>query len=178
MLIGLIIIIATLFIDQLTKQLAYHLIAPTFTGTNTVVLKGIFELSYYENTGASFGWLGDFAYKNLLFFVITVLALIVFGYLFKSSDFKHKKIYSISVALFISGTLGNAIDRALFGFVIDFMHYPFLDFLSFVPGISNFVNNMADNFLSAAIVLFAIDLFFFESKRLKQQKDENNVTDN
>ena len=175
MLIGFIIIMGTLFVDQITKQLAYRLIAPTFSGTNTVVLKGIFELSYYENTGASFGWLGDFAYKNLLFFIITVLSLIVFGYLFKSSDFKNKKVYSISIALFISGTLGNAIDRALFGFVIDFMHYPFLDFLRFVPGISNFVNNMADNFLAAAIVLFAIDIFFLESKRLKQQNGEENA---
>lgn len=175
MLIGFIIIIATLFIDQLSKQLAYHLIAPTFTGANRVVLKGIFELSYYENTGASFGWLGDFAYKNLLFFIITVLSLLVFGYLFKSSDFKHKKVYSISIALFISGTLGNAIDRALYGFVIDFMHYPFLNFLNSLPGVSNFVNNMADNYLSAAIVLFGIDIFFLESKRLKQKKDEQDA---
>ncbi|BCR35983.1 signal peptidase II [Mariniplasma anaerobium] len=175
MIIGFIIIFATLFIDQLSKQLAYHLIAPTFSGTNTVLLKNVLELSYYENPGASLGILEGFAYKSLLFFVITVIALIIFGYLFKDSDFKHKKIYSISIALFISGTLGNAIDRALYGFVIDFLHYPFLDFLNNIPGISNFTNNMADNYLSAAIILFGIDLFFFESKRNKQKKDEQNA---
>lgn len=175
MIIGFIIIFATLFIDQLSKQLAYHLIAPTFSGSNTVILKGVLELSYYENPGASLGLLNDFAYKGLLFFIITVISLLIFGYLFKDSDFKHKKVYSISVALFISGTLGNAIDRALYGFVIDFLHYPFLDFLNNVPGISNFTNNMADNYLTAAIILFGIDLFFFESKRIKQKKDEQNA---
>ncbi len=172
MLIGFIIIIVTLFFDQLTKQLAYHLIAPTFSGSNTVVIPHILELSYYENTGASLGFLRDYAYKDVIFFIITILALVIFGYLFKDSDFKHKKVYSISIALFIAGTLGNAIDRAIYGFVIDFLHYPFLDFLDNIPNVSNFTNNLADNYLSLAIVLFAIDLFFFESKRLKDIKDD------
>lgn len=176
MLIGLIIIVVTLLLDQVTKQLAYQLIAPTFTGSNTVVIPKLLELSYYENPGASLGFLRDFAYKDIVFFLITVAALIIFGYLFKDSNFKHKKVYSISIALFISGTLGNAIDRAIYGFVIDFLHYPFLDFLDNIPGLSNFTNNLADNFLSAAIVLFAIDLFFFESKRLKNQKETQDAT--
>lgn len=174
MLIGLIIIISTLMIDQVTKQLAYHLIRPAFNGTNTVVIKGFLELSYYENTAASLGFLGDFVYKDIVFFIITIIALIVFGFLFKKSDFKHKKIYSIAVALFISGTLGNAIDRGIFGFVIDFLHYPFLGFLDSIGGLSNFVNNMADNYLTAAIILFGIDLFFFESKRNPKKKEVQN----
>jgi hypothetical protein len=37
---------------------------------------------------------------------------------------------------------------------------------------------MADNYLTAAIILFGIDLFFFESKRAKQKKDEQNAKDN
>ena len=139
------------------------------------MLKGLLELSYYENPGASLGMLGDFAYKNLLFFVITVFALVIFGYLFKSSDFKHKKLYSISIAFFISGTLGNAIDRAIYGFVIDFLHYPFLDILNKIPGLNNFTNNMADNFLVAGIIMFAIDLFFYEPKRTKHEKDAQNA---
>ncbi len=176
MLIGLIIIITTLLIDQVTKQLAYHLIAPTFTGSNTVVIPKLLELSYYENPGASLGFLRDYAYKDIVFFLITIMALVIFGYLFKDSNFKHKKVYSISIALFISGTLGNAIDRALYGFVIDFLHYPFLNFLDNIPGLSNFTNNLADNYLSAAIVLFAIDLFFFEAKRMRKQKEVQDAT--
>ncbi len=178
MLIGIVIILSTLILDQLTKQLAYHLIAPTFTGSNSVVIKGFLELSYYENTGASLGFLGDFIYKDILFFIITIVALVMFGYLFKSVDFKHKKLYSIAIVLFISGTLGNAIDRGMYGFVIDFLHYPFLDFLNNVGGLSNFTNNLADNYLSAAIVLFGIDLFFFESKRHKKIEDDQNAQNN
>lgn len=171
MLIGLIIIIVTLLLDQVTKQLAYRLIAPTFEGINDVVIPHVLELSYYENTGASLGMLSDFQYRELVFFLVTVAALVVFGYLFKDSDYKNKKVYTISIALFISGTLGNAIDRAIYGFVIDFLHYPFLDFLNDI-GLSNFTNNLADNFLSAAIVLFAIDIFFLEPKRHKKTESE------
>jgi signal peptidase II len=177
MLIGLIIIIVTLLLDQVTKQLAYRLIAPTFEGINDIIIPRVLELSYYENTGASLGLLSDFQYKDLLFFIITVLALVVFGYLFKDSDFKNKKVYSISIALFISGTLGNAIDRAIYGFVIDFLHYPFLDFLNDI-GLSNFTNNLADNFLSAAIVLFAIDIFFLEPKRHKKLESRTDGKEN
>jgi len=176
MLIGLIIIITTLLLDQVTKQLAYHLIAPTFEGTNQVIIPKILELSYYENTGASLGILSDFAYKDLLFFVITIIALVMFGYLYKDSDFKNKKVYSISIALFISGTLGNAIDRSIYGFVIDFLHYPFFDFLNSIPNVSNFTNNLADNYLTFAIILFAIDIFFIEPKRLKQKKEVTDAT--
>ncbi|AUD65158.1 hypothetical protein BK011_05485 [Tenericutes bacterium MZ-XQ] len=171
MLIGFIIIIVTLLLDQVTKQLAYRLIAPTFEGINDVVIPHVLELSYYENTGASLGMLSDFQYRELVFFLVTVAALVVFGYLFKDSDYKDKKVYTISIALFISGTLGNAIDRAIYGFVIDFLHYPFLDFLNDI-GLSNFTNNLADNFLSAAIVLFAIDIFFLEPKRHKKTESE------
>lgn len=164
MLIGLIIIILLLAVDQVTKYLAFTLIAPGFTGVNRVIIPYFLELSYFENPAASLGMLGDFIYKDLVFFAITIIALIIFGYLFTKVDFKKKKTYSIAVVLFIAGTLGNAVDRVIHGFVIDFLHYPFFDFLYRI-GLSNFSNNMADNFLTFGIVLFAIDLLFLENKR-------------
>jgi signal peptidase II len=171
MLISLIIIIVSLGIDQLTKYLARTMIA--LNAPNITVIPKLFELSYYKNTGMSFGLLEG---QQLIFMISTVIALGIFGYLFTSSNYKNKKIYSISVALFIAGTLGNAIDRSIFGYVIDFMHFPFLDGILNAIGLSNFYNNMADMYLSAAIVLFTLDLFIFEEKRKKEQKiHEENI---
>jgi len=171
MLISLIIIIFSLGIDQLTKYLARTMIA--LNAPNITVIPNLFELSYYKNTGMSFGLLEG---QQLIFMISTVIALGIFGYLFTSSNYKNKKIYSISVALFIAGTLGNAIDRSIFGYVIDFMHFPFLDGILNAIGLSNFYNNMADMYLSAAIVLFTLDLFIFEEKRKKEQKiHEENI---
>jgi hypothetical protein len=50
------------------------------------------------------------------------------------------------------------------------MHFPFLDGLLNAIGLSNFYNNWADMFLSAAIVLFSIDLFILDEKRKKEMK--------
>jgi signal peptidase II len=56
------------------------------------------------------------------------------------------------------------------------MHFPFLDGILNAVGLSNFYNNMADMYLSAAIVLFTLDLFIFEEKRKKEQKKhEENI---
>jgi signal peptidase II len=165
MLIGLIIIILSISFDQITKILARTMLP--LNGPGVVWIPGLFEVSYHQNPGMSFGALEG---QQLLFMAATLIALGVFGYLFKDSDFKHKKVYSLSIAFFIAGTLGNAIDRALYGYVIDFMHFPFLDGLLNAIGLSNFYNNWADMFLSAAIVLFSIDLFILDEKRKKEMK--------
>lgn len=165
MLISLIIIVALLFIDQITKYLASTMIA--LNAPNITLIPHLFELSYYRNTGMSFGLLAG---QQLVFMISTIVALGIFGYLFTSSNYKNKKVYSLSIALFIAGTLGNAIDRSLYGYVIDFMHFPFLDGFLNAVGLSNFYNNLADMYLSAAIVLFTLDLFIFDEKRKKERK--------
>lgn len=165
MLISLIIILVAIGVDQLTKYLASTMI--TLNSPNITVIPNLFELSYYRNTGMSFGLLEG---QQLIFMISTIIALGIFGYLFLSSNYKNKRVYSLSVALFIAGTLGNAIDRSLFGYVIDFMHFPFLDGFLNAVGLSNFYNNLADMYLSAAIVLFTLDLFIFEDKRKKETK--------
>lgn len=171
MLISLIIIVVLIGIDQLTKYLASTLI--TLNAPNITVIPNLFELSYYRNTGMSFGLLEG---QQLIFMISTIIALGIFGYLFLSSNYKNKRVYSISIALFIAGTLGNAIDRSLFGYVIDFMHFPFLDGFLEAVGLSNFYNNLADMYLSAAIVLFTLDLFIFDEKRKKEMKKHEEIT--
>jgi len=166
MVIGIIIIILSLIFDQITKQLAVFYLYQDGMVRKVVAIPKLLELTYVENPGASFGFGEGLMW---LFYVVTILALGIFIYLFKDVDFKHKRVYSISVSLFIAGALGNFIDRVLFGFVIDFMHFPFLVIL--FGNLGNFTNNWADMFLSLAIVLFTIDLFFLEPKRLKKEKE-------
>ncbi len=178
MIIGVLIIIVALLIDQITKSLIVYHFEPyvaVINGTERLVsnvpgfdvIPGILDVDFFGNTGAS---LGSFDGARLFFFVITVLALIFFGYMFTKVNFKKAKIYSLSISLFIAGTLGNAIDRAIrpIGAVIDFMHFPFIDWIVV------FHNNWADMWLSAAIVLFAIDVIFLEHKRSKKEKESVN----
>lgn len=173
--IGILITLLFVLLDQVTKAIAYHY-QDILRFDNVIVIKNLFELSYTQNYAASFGFLGDSAYKEIIFIMITVFALGMFAYFFKDVDFKSKKIYSFSIVLFISGTLGNAIDRLFRGFVIDFLHFPFFDFLVYV-NLSNFDNNIADILLFIAIAFFAIEIFILDILRKKKEKS-NDVSNN
>jgi signal peptidase II len=170
--LGTIIIIIALLFDQITKHVAMSLLS---IGENNVkvveAIPYVLRFSFVKNTGASFG-IGDGL--MWLFYLVTVIALGIFFYLFKDVDFKSKKVYSIAISLFIAGALGNFIDRIALGYVIDFMHYPFLTYI--IGDYGSFYNNWADMYLSAAMVLFMIDLFFLEPKRNKKESEnhENN----
>lgn len=147
-------------LDQLTKYIAQGL----YQGQDFTLIPFVLEIGYAENRGMSFGLLQD---QTLLFMVITVIALAMFLYLYKDISFINKKVYTLAIVLFIAGTLGNAIDRLVLQYVIDFMHFPFLEWPLSVVGLPNFYNNFADMYLSLGIVLFAIDLFLLEKKREK-----------
>jgi signal peptidase II len=165
--IGTLLILGFIAIDQVTKLFAYN--AQDSLDPNIILIPHILELSYTENYAASLGLLGNSDYKELIFVIVTVFALALFGYFFRDVDFKSKKLFSLSIVFFISGTLGNAIDRLFRGFVVDLLHFPFFDFLSHV-GLSNFDNNIADILLFFAIFMFAIDIFFLDPKRIKSKE--------
>jgi len=174
MLLGYILILIFIFIDQLTKIVIYN-ISNANPNFSRVIIPNVFELHYVINEGASFGILSN---MQFLFAIITIIALIIFGFLFFEINFKTKKTFSIGIILIIAGTFGNAIDR-LFrsGGVIDMINMPILnDFLSKI-GISAFVFNVADFYMNLGIFLFFIDFIFFEKLR-KGEKNEIQETIN
>ncbi len=173
---GGILIVLFILLDQITKAIAFAY-QTSLSMSNVVFIKYILEFSYTENPDASLGLLGNFEHKELAFVIVTIFALGLFGYFYKDINFKKKKVYSIAMVFFIAGTLGNAIDRLFRGFVIDFLHFPFFNFLYYV-GLSNFDNNIADILLTFAIILFAVELFILEPIAHKKEKaKEQNEAD-
>ena len=164
MILGAILIILLIGLDQGTKHLAKYLLAG---GKEPTWIPYVLEFKYVENTGAAWGMLEG---KSIFFFIVTLVALVIFGYLFIKSDFKKKKLYSISIVMLIAGTLGNAIDRLILNYVIDFLHVPFLSYILNIVKLSNFYFNFADLFLTIGLILLAIDLIFIEPKRSKARK--------
>lgn len=139
-----------------------------FSGTYALnqvetIFPDVLRLGYIQNTGASFGL---FEGQQLLFFFATIFALLLFGYFFASSNWKTKKVYTLAFIFLISGTLGNAIDRMLYGYVIDYVQMPFL------PFVGHTFFNLADVLLNAGIVLLVIDILFLETRRNKKLKSE------
>ncbi|MGI6787721.1 MAG: signal peptidase II [Acholeplasmataceae bacterium] len=171
MLIGILIIISIIGLDQGLKYLAKFLLQ----GKNEVTwIPHVLTFNYVENRGAAWGMLEG---KHFFFFIITIIALVVFGYMFTKADFKNKKVYSLSIAFLIAGTLGNALDRLILGYVIDFIHVPFLTYILDLVGLSNFWFNIADLSLTVGVILLVIDILFFESKRTKNNEGNLLIND-
>ncbi|WP_315114465.1 signal peptidase II [uncultured Clostridium sp.] len=114
----IIIIILGIVIDRITKFWAVKNLS---SGTDMVIIKDFFQFSYLENTGAAFG-----IFRDKLFFLTGITSIITIAlmvYLFK---YKPTSILlRISLALIISGAIGNLIDRIQYKYVVDFIliHY-------------------------------------------------------
>ena len=133
------IVIAILFLDQVSKFLVTKNL---FLGQSIVVIKGIFHLSLVHNRGAAFGLLKN---QVPLFVVTSIIA--VFLIFLELKKRKRVLIYEVSLALVLAGALGNLIDRAIFGYVIDF-----LDFRIWP------VFNIADSSISIGAVLLGLSI--------------------
>lgn len=153
-LIGLAFVIIGIILDQVTKALA----VANLKGKPPVkVIKNFFYLTYTENDGAAWG---IFEGKLWLFYIITILALGLFVYMLKDFDLKNNLLYSISLAIIISGTFGNFIDRVFRKYVVDFIDVDIFSYKSFP------IFNVADIFLTVGVALLLFDILFGKSKHL------------
>lgn len=150
-LIAILIILILVGIDQLTKYLAFKHLEE---GQIYKAIPHLFKFELHRNDGAAFSSLSG---KLWLFYIITILALGAFGYLMKDCDFSLMPIYTISLCLIISGTIGNFIDRVIFSSVRDFLTFDFMNFAVF---------NFADMCLTIGVILLILDLLFGKTGKL------------
>ncbi len=143
-------------LDQAAKYVIVHVVRlqersipcakdPTKICSQIPVLP-IFDLTYVENKGASFGMLaGGLASRVFL----SVLSIVVAGFLVSWLARIHRPLAAAAVALIIGGAIGNLVDRVLFGYVVDFLDFSGL----FFP----WVFNVADASINIGIALLALD---------------------
>lgn len=144
--IYLIIIILGLVIDRLTKIYAVNnLIEKNIDGK-------LFNLTYLENRGAAFGILQD---KRMVFIILTSAIVIYLLYYFVKNIKTSPRILNISLAMIISGAIGNFYDRLIQGYVVDFIEFSFVKFPVF---------NVADILVTLGCALMIIYIIFHGDK--------------
>ena len=117
------------------------------TGEATLI-PGVVKLVNIHNSGAAFGFLSDAAYARWLFLGIAALFIIVIVVVLAKHLFKSRFANWCAV-MALAGAVGNCIDRALYGYVVDMFKVEFMDFAVF---------NVADVFLVVACLAFVIYL--------------------
>ena len=137
-----------LIADQVTKQW----VVGSFDLYESLEVLPIFSLTYVHNLGAAFSFLADQGgWQRWFFTAIAVIACIVF-IVWLAKTPKSGTLLSIAFALMLSGSMGNLIDRALFGYVIDFLdfHWSGNHFPAF---------NIADSMIFIGAALMIVDSF-------------------
>ena len=131
--------------DQFTKQIFMS----SFDLGQSVVINPFLSWTYVQNTGAAFSFLagGGMMQKSFLLVVSILVSLWIVIWTQRTPSIYRQKL--LGQFLLLSGAVGNLIDRAQYGFVIDFIDVHVHSF--YWP-----VFNIADSliFVGVALLIF------------------------
>ena len=102
--------------DQLTK---YYVVSNFYLGESVPVIENIFHWTYILNPGAAFGMFEG----SRWFFVVIAIGVLVGIWYMKDEINEGGWMMQYGAALFGGGAIGNLIDRARSGLVIDFFDF-------------------------------------------------------
>lgn len=139
----LIIVILWVLVDQLTKS---HFADMQPGGILAGPFMGLVDIRLVHNTGGAWGIFSDSTFGLGVFSLIVCLAIAVF---FFATIKQTSRLQTIAFALIVAGGIGNAIDRFLQGYVIDFIEFSFFDFPVF---------NVADIGVTCGFALLVISM--------------------
>ena len=149
------LVIAVLVVlDQLVKFLVKTNIP---MGGHVGFIPYILGLTHIHNTGAAFSMLSGARW----FFVILTVCFVVFAmWLLLTKKFPHP-MGRWSLVLVTGGAIGNLIDRAMYGHVVDMFETLFMNFAIF---------NVADIFVVVGGIAFCVYYAFIHDKYMARLK--------
>jgi signal peptidase II len=151
----------TIVLDQLTKYIAE---AELLLHKPVAVIPEFFNFTLMYNKGAAFSFLSDAGgWQRFLFAglstVISIFLLFWLRQISRDEQQKDNHILQISIALILGGAIGNLIDRALTGEVVDFIQVYYATY--YFPAF-----NIADSAITLGAGLLILDMFL-ETRRGK-----------
>jgi signal peptidase II len=118
-----------------------------------VLIDGFLEFRYAENCGAAFGFMRDMPslVRKGVFYVAAVGAVVLLLWMFITG--RGGALFAISVPLIVAGAVGNFVDRARFGYVVDFVRFHIQDRWAYPTF------NVADAWITIGVALILIEGF-------------------
>jgi signal peptidase II len=134
-----------------------------------VTVTPFWQNRYTQNRGAAWGVLAGAGEKFRVpfFYLVSVVAIVfIFSYYRKLSN--SQRYLQIALALVLGGAVGNALDRLLRGYVIDFIDWHWFDPNWLRPSLHWPTFNVADSGITIGLaMLFAEMLFVKKPKTVK-----------
>jgi len=115
--------LAIIVLDHLTKWW----VSASLDYQEAVPVLPFFSLVLVHNTGAAFSFLADAGgWQRWFFIAVGVVATVIIVRLLKRHA--HERRLAFALALVLGGALGNVIDRAVLGHVVDFLYFHYRGF--------------------------------------------------
>ncbi len=112
-------------------------------------------MTYTQNRGAAFGIMQN---QRWFFLIITAAVCAVVVYLLFIRKPVVARMPGVPVAFLLGGAIGNLIDRAVFGYVVDVFDARIISFAVF---------NVADSCLVCAVIVLVIWMIYEEYRKKK-----------
>ncbi|MFZ5618081.1 MAG: signal peptidase II [Pseudomonadota bacterium] len=149
---GLLGAAAVAVLDQASKYWIVNIVE--LPVKRRIELSPIFDLTYVQNRGASFGMLsGGLASRIVLSSISIAIAAIMVVWLGRLT----RRFAAAGAALIIGGALGNLHDRVRYGFVVDFLDFSGMMF--------PWVFNVADTAINIGFACLILDALLHKDGR-------------
>ena len=127
-------------------------VSATMDFQETIPVFPFFSFVVVHNQGAAFSFLADAGgWQRWLFIWIGIVATVIIVRLLKTHA--HEPRMALALALVLGGALGNVLDRAVLGYVVDFLYFHYHGFAW--PAF-----NIADSAISIGAAILVWDSLF------------------
>ena len=154
--LGLMLSVFVVALDQISKHMILY--AVRLPARRQIDLSGVFDLTYVENRGVSFGLFAGGMGSRV---ILSVISVVVAAYIVRWLGTLNRRVAAIGAGLIVGGALGNLYDRVAYGYVVDFLDFSGLGF--------PFVFNVADAAINIGVACLAWDAFVVVPKITKAQ---------
>jgi signal peptidase II len=144
--------VLVIVIDQVTKTW----VLDVFQLGDVRPVTSFFNLTRHHNSGAAFSFLaGASGWQRWFFIVLGLVATVFIVWMLKK--YPAQRLFCFAVTMIMGGALGNVVDRALHGYVVDFLQFRFALLEPIFRGGYFPTFNVADSAITLGAILLIVD---------------------
>lgn len=150
-------------IDYVSKKLVEHNLE---LNEQIKVIGNFFLITFIHNRGAAFGILQEQRWFFLLITVAVVTAIVIY---LNRSHRNNRRLMLAALSLILGGALGNFLDRAFYGQVVDFLQFNFGSYT--FP-----IFNLADSAIVVGVCLIILDSLLTPTTKQETKNEQRTET--